>query len=368
MTEKLKQTPFAVAYPEGVTEWIDVFGYAVPLTWGDPLAEYNAVRNHAAAMEFSMLLKWDIEGMGAVNVADSIFSRNVTRMRSGSITYGAVLNENATMADDCTVFVHSDTHVRVFGANPQVGEFIEKYRPESVRVTQRRDQLAQLSVQGPASRAILQQLTVTSLSNEALPYYRFLSDVNMAGFSVQVSRIGFTGELGYEIVLPVEHAVQFWNALFEAGKHSGLLPAGAAAVMMCRVEAGMIMGELEYDDSMSPYECRMQWTIDQDKQHFQGKQALAVARKNAKYTIVSVVLSNEGDFDGKSLWRNEVKVGFITMAIPSPHLNGQFLGLARVERAHSSVGTTFELDSVHATQAKIVSMPVYDPSRVRVRS
>ena len=368
MNEELKQTPFAAAYPAGVVEWIDVFGYAVPVTWGDPGAEHDAVRNRAAAMEFSMLLKWDIEGPGAVQVVDSIFSRDVSRMESGQVAYGVVVSEDGTMVDDCTVFVHSPDHVRIFGGNPEVGEFLEKYRQGNVSITPRRDQLAQLSVQGPESRNILQQLTDASLSNDSLPYYRFLTDVDMAGMSVQVSRIGFTGELGYEIMLPVENAVAFWNALFEVGAPSGLLPAGAAAVMMCRIESGMIMAEFEYDESMTPYDCRMGWAVDLDKKDFQGKQALVSAKDKSSLTVVSVVLSQDGEYDGVSLLVDGTKVGFITMAIPSPCLGGRVLGLARVDRAHSEIGTEFDLDAESSAKAEIVPMPVYDPERTRVRS
>ena len=368
MTEDLKQTPFAAAYPAGVVEWIDVFGYAVPVTWGDPGAEYDAVRNHAAAMEFSMLLKWDVEGPATVQVVDSLFSRNVRRMTPGSIAYGVVVNEDGRMVDDCTVFVHSSDHVRIIGGNPEVGEFLENFCVEGVTITPRRDELAQLSVQGPASRNILQQLTDTSISNESLPYYHFLTDVDMAGMSVQISRIGFTGELGFEIMLPVENAVEFWNALFEVGAEFGLLPAGAAAVMMCRIESGMIMAEFEYDESMTPYECRMGWAVDLDKPNFQGKQALLSAIDDEHLTVVSIVMSDDGEYDGASLLTDGAKVGFVTMAIPSPHLGGQILGLARVDRDYSSVGTEFDLDTEPAAQAKIVPMPVYDPERTRVRS
>ncbi len=367
MNEELKQTPFAAAYPAGVVEWIDVFGYAVPVTWGDPVAEYDAVRNQAAAMEFSMLLKWDIEGPGAIQVVDKVFSRDVGRMESGQIAYGVVVNEDGTMVDDCTVFVYNDDHVRIFGGNPKVEQFLDQYRPENVSITQRRDQLAQLSVQGPESRHILQQLTNTSISNSSLPYYRFLTDVDMAGMSVQVSRIGFTGELGYEIMLPVEHAVEFWEALFKAGTDYGLLPAGAAAVMMCRIESGMIMAEFEYDESMTPYDCRMGWAVDLDKECFQGKKALASAKDKSELTVVSVVLSEEGEYDGVSLWADGAKVGYITMAIPSPHLEGQILGLARLDCIYSGLGTKLELDEKYSAIAEVVQMPVYDPERTRVR-
>ena len=367
-SQDLKQTPFAAAYPEGVVEWIDVFGYAVPLTWGDPGAEYDAVRNRAAAMEFSMLLKWDIEGSSAVNVVNRIFSREIRKLKSGQIAYGVVTSESGKMVDDCTVFVHGPEHLRVFGGNPQVGEFLERESDQTVTVAQRRDELAQLSVQGPASREILQQLTAADLSNDALPYYRFLTDVNMAGMMVQVSRIGFTGELGYEIMLPVAQAQQFWNTLFEVGKPQGLLPAGAAVVMMCRIESGMIMADLEYDGAMTPYECRMGWAVDLQKKYFRGKKALLDAKDSPSVTVVSVVLSSDGEYDGATLWVNGEEVGLVTMAVPSPYLDGQFLGLARVNTSHANVGSVLEIGVVETATATIVKTPVYDADRIRVKS
>ena len=172
---------------------------------------------------------------------------------------------------------------------------------------------------------ILQQMTSTDLSNDSLPYYRFLTDIEMAGIELQVSRIGFTGELGYEILLPKTRATKFWEALFEAGAAHGLKAAGAAAVMMCRIESGMIMAELEYDHTMTPYECRMGWAVDLHGSDFQGRQALIAAKDNPALTVVSVLLPGEGEYDGVKLMSNGIEVGHVTMAVPSPYLGGQFI-------------------------------------------
>ena len=363
----LKRTPFTDAYPAGVTEWIDVFGYAVPVTWGDPGAEYDAVRNRAAAMEFSMLAKWDVRGPSAVDVVNRVFSRNVATQKPGRVSYGVVTSEAGMMVDDCTVFLHGPEHVRVFGGNPLVGEFLAAQAPADVAVTQRRDDLAQLSVQGPMSRKILQRLTGADLSNAALPYYRFVTGVEMVGIPAQISRIGFTGELGYEVLIAADQAVPFWDALFEAGGGDGLLPAGAAAVMMCRIESGMIMGELEYDETMTPYECRMGWAVDLGKDDFQGKPALARAKDGPSVDVVSVVFSAEGEYDGAPLTAGGERVGHVTMAVPSPHLGGRFLGLARVDVEHAAPGSAFDVGVDGDRTATIVPMPVYDPERTRVR-
>ncbi len=367
MTGELKPTPFAEAYPDGVAEWMDVMGFAVPVTWGDPAAEYDAVRSHAAAMEFSMLLKWDVRGPAAKEVVDSIFSRDMSRVPPGRIAYGVVTDEYGKMVDDCTVFVHGTEHVRIYGGNPEVEKYLDNRCPVGVSVEQVREAFAQLSVQGPKSRRILQKLTGQSLSSESLPYYRFLEDVEMAGMPVQVSRIGFTGELGFEILLPAGQAGRFWDTLFEAGETDGLLPAGAAAVMMCRIEAGMIMADLEYDHTMTPYECRMGWAVDLSKDDFQGRSALALAKDSPRVGICSVILPGEGEFDGRPLARDGAVVGRVTMAVPSPCLGGRLLGLARVGRDCLAPGTILELEGLDQP-ATVVSTPVYDPERTRVRS
>ena len=365
--QDLKRTPFTEAYPDGVTEWIDVFGYAVPVTWGDPGAEYDAVRNAAAAMEFSMLPKWDVRGPSAIDTVNRVFSRDVSTQKPGRIRYGVVTTEAGTMVDDCTVFVHAPDHARVFGGNPLTGDLLAAQAPGDVTVTQRRDDFAQLSVQGPKSRDMLQRLTAADLSDAALPYYGFVAGVEIAGVAAQINRIGFTGELGFEVLVAADRAVSLWDALFEAGSGDGLLPAGAAAVMMCRIESGMIMGEIEYDGTMTPYECRMGWAVDLGKDDFRGKSALARARDRPTVDVVSVVFSGEGEYDGAPLTIGGERVGHVTMAVPSPHLGGRYLGLARIGVEHATPGSEFGVGADGNRTATIVPMPVYDPDRTRVR-
>lgn len=366
--ENLKKTPFADHYGEGVVEWLDVFGYGIPLTWGDVPAEYDAVRNHAAAMEFSMLLKFDVEGPGALETVNRVYSRDLSGMTAGKIAYGCVVTPDGMMVDDCTVFVYGPEHVRVFGAHAEVGEYLESAKSEEVTITERRAELAQLSVQGPKSRQILQRMTSADLSNEGLRYYNFLTGVEIAGIPAQISRLGFTGELGYELLIPVERAGDLWTALLAAGKDDGLMPAGGAVVMTCRVEAGLIMGGLEFDENTSPYECRMGWAVDLDKDDFQGKSALMRLKDTPRHRVVSVVIDGpEQEYSGAALQSGGEDAGAVTMALPSFYLNGKILGLAKVAVAQAKVGAVLDVAGSSA-KAEIVPMPVYDPERTRVRS
>lgn len=368
--ESVKKTPFAEHYGEGVTEWQDVFGFGIPVTWGDVPAEYHALRNDAAAMEFSMLLKFDVEGAGALETVDRVFSRDVTRIAAGRIAYGCVVTpEEGMMVDDCTVFVYGPEHVRVIGAHGELGEYLEREKSPGVTITERRDELAQLSVQGPKSRRILQRMTATDLSNTGLPYYSFVTGADLAGVPAQISRLGYTGELGYELMLPVERTGDLWKALVAAGKDDGLMAVGGAVVMAARLEAGLIMGGLEYDENTSPFECRMGWAVDLDKGDFQGKDALVRLKANPRTRVVSVVIDGpEQDYSFSGLLAGTDDVGSVTIAMPSFYLDGKILGLAKVAIAHAKVATVLGVAANASAQATVVAMPVYDPERLKVRS
>lgn len=364
--ENLMPTPLVPLYGEGVTEWMDVFGFAVPVTWGDPSGEYAAIRNDVAVLEFSMLLKYDVTGKGAADCVNRVFSRNVLAMKPGRVAYGFVASEDGKMVDDCTVFYHSPERVMVMGANPRLGDDLKSAAGDGVKVCECRADYAQISVQGPKSRALLQNLISEDISNGTLPYYAFRAEVSIAGVKMQISRLGFTGELGYELLLPVAETPRLWAALTEAGKAYGLRAAGGAALMMARVEAGLIMGELEYDENSTPWECRMGWAVDLSKPSFQGREALIASREKPRCTVTSVVFPETAeDLGGAELFIGTEPVGRISIAVPSPFLGGKMLALARVAFAEAVVGASVTAAGV---SGQIVGMPVYDPERKLARS
>lgn len=363
--DTLLPTPLAPLYGEGVEEWMDVYGFAIPVTWGDPAAEYDAIRNHVAVIEFSMLLKYDVTGPGAADCVNQVFSRDVTAMKSGRVAYGVVVDPDGHMVDDCTVFFHGPERVMVMGANPRLGKDLTAAARPGVMVRECRADHAQISVQGPNSRALLQELCADDLSNAALPYYGFHDGVTIAGIPMQISRLGFTGELGYELLLPAARTPDLWAALTAAGQKHGLRPVGGAGLMMARIESGLIMGGLEYDETSTPWECRMGWAVDLTKPDFQGKAALATSKDMAKQTVVSIAFpSDAGGLDGAEITVSGVPAGTISMAIPSPALDGKMLALAKIGPAHALVGT---IVSVAGHSGTVVNTPVYDPERKRAR-
>ncbi len=368
----LRETPFTDRYPEGVEEWIDVYGYAVPLWLSDPMTEYTAIRSGAAMLEYSMLYKWFVEGPGAVAAVDAVFSRDVTAQPVGQLAYGVVTDVDGLMIDDVTVAIRSAESVLVVGGNP-ITEGLLRDAADASRATvvERRDDFAVLSLQGPRSREVLQSLVPADISNAAFPYYTFRTDLTVAGIRAEVNRVGFTAELGYEIVVPRHRATELWDAVLEAGQDKGAQGIGAAALMIARIEAGMIMGELEYDHTVSPYECRLGWAVDLEKSPWLGQDALRALKSSAPGRVVTVrVEATPETAEGSALHHDGTEIGRITMAVPSPQIDGATLAMARIAKVAAPVGTmlvmrTGEGDEV---EVEVLRTPVYEPERTRVRS
>ncbi|MSO41212.1 MAG: aminomethyl transferase family protein [Solirubrobacterales bacterium] len=369
---ELIKSPIAARVARDDQELVDIYGMGIPAVIDDPMDEYTAVREGVGLLDFSPLLKVDVEGPGAQEKLNGLHTRDVTKLTPGRIAYGAILSEDGLMIDDSTVMVRAADRVRVVGSPgmpPVVTKFAEA---NGLTATERRAELAHLNVQGPKSREVVARLTDEDFTNEGFPYYRFKDPVTIAGIDdVFVTRMGFTAELGYEFFVPVEHALDLYDALIEAGEPEGMRPVGVAAVMMVRIEAGMVMGDgLEYDETVSPWECGLGWAVDLDKGDFQGREATVKLKDERTDRLTSVVLDGGEDAaTGAELSVDGKGIGQVTMAIPSPYLEGKTLGLAKVHRDYVTPGTDVSANvGGNDIAGKLVPTPVYDPERKRVKS
>ena len=367
----LLATPFDHAYPRDIeTEWIDVMGYAVPLWISDPESEYRAFRESVGLLEYSMLYRWEIRGPRAVEIAHRVHSRDITAMKTGEIAYGVVVDDDGLMVDDPTVSVCGRDHVLLVGGTPALGDIINREVDSNTTLTERRTEFCVLSVQGPRSRELLQGLTDEDLSNTAFPYYTFKPKVLLAGCEVQMNRIGFTAELGFEVVAPIADAPVLMAAIREAGGPLGALPCGAAALMMCRIESGMVMAEVEYDHTLTPFECRLGWSVDFDKGEFNGRDSLLAKKDSASGRVMTIRIDGDPDgLDGAQIDVAGRVVGHVTMAVPSPALGGATLAMARLHRDVAQIGHALNVTTESGSrEAEVLKTPVYDPERTRVKS
>jgi aminomethyltransferase len=231
-----------------------------------------------------------------------------------------------------------------------------------------REELCHMTLQGPRSRDLLAKLVEIDVSNDAFPYYTFRDEVSVAGILCLLARMGFTAELGYEIMGPVDRAMELWDAVAAAGEEFDVGSAGSAALMMCRIEAGMVIAHLDYDETVTPWECNLGWAVSLDTGAYRGRDALAASKDTAPSRVVSVRLDGgESRATGAPLFQGDEQVGHVTMSVVSPYLNFATLGLARVGKEHAAVSTRLvaRLEEGEVA-AEVVPTPVYDPERKRV--
>jgi len=365
-----KTTVFHPRITEMTDDLMDLFGYFAPAVVTDTASEWRACRETAALMDFSMLRKLEIDGEGALEFIDTLVTRDVASLAPGKIAYSAFCDDDGKMIDDCTVLVCAADRIRFCGANDVDFEVIRDRAPEGIVVREVTDANPHLCLQGPKSREILQSLTSTDLSNEAFPYYSFREDIEIAGIPVFMTRLGYTAELGYEIWVKEAQALDVWDALIEAGSKHGMGVIGMTALDLFRIEGGFIIGGVEYDSTVSPYECGLGWTVHLDKKDFRGKAGCARDRDATTHRLTSVTLTSGGDAaSGAPLSIDGAEVGFITQAVESPFLGGKTLGLAKIDADRIEVGTAITARIGDQDVAgEIVEHPVYETKRQKVRS
>jgi aminomethyltransferase len=364
-----KETAFYPRLAAMTDQWMDLFGYLAPSVVSDTLEEYRACREAAALMDFSMLRKVGIDGPGAQDFVNTIVTRDVSKLAPRHIGYGALCDERGKMVDDCTVMVRSADSIRFCGANDRDHEIFAAKAPAGVSATEVTDAMPHLCLQGPRSREMLQGLTASDLSNAAFPYYTFREDVEIGGVPVFMTRLGYTAELGYELWAERDRALDLWDALIEALTPQGMKVIGMVALDLFRIEGGFIIGGVEYDSTVSPYECGLGWSVALDKTDFQGREGCLRDRDATELRLTSVVLDEGGDAaSGARIAVDGVDVGWVTQAVESPFLDGRTLGLAKIRKDLNVPGARIVARVGERDVAgEVVQHPVYEKERRKAK-
>jgi aminomethyltransferase len=370
VTPDSRETAFHPRLAAITDHWMDLFGYLAPSVVTSTADEYRACREAAALMDFSMLRKVDIQGTGAVDFVNGIVTRDLAHVPRGRIAYGALTDEHGKMIDDCTCMIRSDDAVRFCGANDRDYElFSARAAGTGIAVSEVTDALPHLCLQGPASRRILERLTDSDISGGGFPYYTFREGIEIAGIPVFMTRLGYTAELGFELWVERDRCLELWDALIDAGAADGMRVIGMDALDLFRIEGGFIIGGVEYDPSVSPYECGLGWSVDAGKPALPARAALERDRESTRARLTSVVLESGGaGATGARLASGGADIGYVTQAVSSPFLDGATLGLAKVDRDRTAPGTHVEATIGDTTvRGEVVRHPAYDPERRRAK-
>ena len=326
-----KQTPLYALHRAAGARMVDFGGWDMPVNYGSQIDEHHAVRTDAGMFDVSHMRVVDLEGAGARDFLRYLLANNVDRLKSpGKALYSCLLKPDGTVLDDLIVYLLADDFFRIIvnagTADNDIAWFRERLaeRSPGVKLTPRAD-LAIIAVQGPnAARYLPQALPSASSAVSSLkPFNAMLID---GPGELMIGRTGYTGEDGFEVVLPVSEAPELWNRLREAG----VPPCGLGARDTLRLEAGMNLYGQDMDETVTPLESGLSWTVDlSSPRDFIGKAALAGRATPYRQLVGLVLLDKGGVLRAHQVVHTAHGDGEVTSGTFSPTLN-QSIALARV--------------------------------------
>ena len=391
---QLRTTPFhertsKLCLPQNWRRWA---GYLVVGSYELTLdREYWAIRNSAALIDVTPLMKYIIKGKDASRLLNRVVTRDMDKLKVGQVYYTGWCDEEGKMIDDGTVSRLDETTYRMTSADPSLRWLSMNAVGLEVEITEVTDDVAALSFQGPNSRKVLNKVTEKPV--DELKYFRLMKN-KICGRDVTISRTGYTGDLGFEIWMNASDALTSWDALMEAGADYGITPVGILAMDMARVEAGLFMIEVDYTSTShawiepqksSPFELGLEWTVALDKQgYFVGRRALErEKREGSAWKMMGLEVEWEGmeklfksvglppQIPGMAvrgslpIMVGNVQVGYASTSTWSPLLK-KYIALAHLQKPYYEVGTNvrMEITVEHHRQhapAKVVKLPFYEP-------
>jgi aminomethyltransferase len=354
--------------------------------------EYNAIRNSAALIDISPLFKYHVTGRDATKFVNRVIARDINKVAVDQVIYCCWCDPEGKVIDDGTITRLDENEYRWTAADPSLRWFQQNAHGLDVKIEDISEQTAALALQGPTSGRLLK--TVTNASIDNLKYFR-VTHGKIAGVPVDISRTGYTGDLGFEIWMPWKDAVKVWDALIAKGKAFDIHPAGMIALDIARIEAGLILIEVDYVSSKKaliesqkylPAEIGLGKLVDLKKENFVGCEALAQeAKRGAERALVGLEINwNEVEalYDKLKMapqvpsmasrvavpvYRGGRQVGKATSTTWSPTLK-KMIALACISRESSTGGTTLNIEMTveavrHSVSAKIVPLPFFNPPR-----
>src|SRR5437763_2042496 len=379
---------FALCESLNYREWSGYYTVSAYETHHDH--EYNAIRNAAALIDISPLFKYRVTGKDATRLVDRIITRDLQKISVGQVIYTPWCDERGKVIDDGTVSRLEENVYRWTAADPSLRWFRQNGLNMDVQIEDISEKVAALALQGPTSAKLLKAVAEADIAN--LKYFR-VTRGKIAGVPVDISRTGYTGDLGYEIWMPWNEAVKVWDALFETGREFDIHATGMLALDVARIEAGLILIDVDYSSSKkaliaaqkySPNEIGLGKLVHLKKDQFIGRKALleesrtGSARKlvglEIDWTKVEVLYDKFGlapqapsqaSRVAVPVYRGKQQVGKATSTTWSPIMK-KMIALASIESAQAATGNQVEMELTieavrHTVSAKIVEMPFYNP-------
>lgn len=375
--EPTRLTPMHARHLEAGAEMMDAGQWKRPRVYTSIESEVRAVRERVGLIDVSTLGKIDLQGRDATSLLERIYTNKWTDLRVGRVRYGVMVDDSGIVMDDGTVARLGDEHFFVTTTSSGVAAVEEwltwwmEGENLCAHVTNVTSGLAAVNLAGPRSRKVLAKVTDFDISAQGLPYLRATQNI-VAGIPATILRIGFVGELGYEIHVPAECGEYLWDVLMEAGREFDIAPFGVEAQRTLRLEKGHIIVTQDTDALSTPNEAGMSWVVKFDKTDFIGKASLAHARDEGwSQQLVGFQMLDASSVpeEGAQIVQDDgYPVGRVTSARYSPAL-GEVIGLAWVPIVKSAEGSELNIQlNGQVGRARVAPVPFYDASGTRMKS
>jgi len=352
--------------------------------------EYNAIRNAAALIDISPLFKYRVTGRDATRLVDRIITRDVHKISVGQVVYTPWCDEHGKVIDDGTVSRLEENVYRWTAADPSLRWFTQNSIGLDLHLEDISESVAALALQGPTSGRLLKSVANAEIEN--LKYFR-VTHGSIAGVPVDISRTGYTGDLGYEVWVDASDALRIWDALTERGRPFDIKPAGMLALDVARIEAGLLLIDIDFNSSKkalideqkySPFEMGLGRLVNLDKNNFVGQQALIrESKRGLEKQIVGLEvdwIEVERHYEAVGLppavspiasrvavpvFKHDKQIGKATSTTWSPVLK-KMIGLATLKSEFAKPGSNVEIEITveavrHRVAARVVKTPFYNP-------
>jgi sarcosine oxidase, subunit alpha len=370
-----KETAIHERHLESGAEFMWAGDWRRPHHYADPRQECEAVHQRVGLIDVSSLGKFRISGSQSVRLLERLYPSRFADLKIGRVRYGAMLNDQGVILDDGTVtrlgedefFVTTTT-----GGTAAMEQWMRWWLADwrlDVRLVNVSGGYAAVNLAGPRSREVMQRLTSLDVSKEALPYLMSARG-ELAGVPALILRIGFVGELSYEVHVPGVFALHVWDAIMEAGRDFGIQPFGLEAQRILRLEKQHIIVGQDTDALSDPYGAGLPWMVKFDKDDFLGRRSLEETRsQGAKDRLVGFTIeAAQAPPEGAAIVEGGRPVGRVSSSRHSEVMNA-VVGMAWVPSRMAADGETLEIAyNGSRAHARVVLHPFYDPEGMRLRS
>jgi aminomethyltransferase len=367
----MKHTPLFERHVRDASVVINLKGFARGMEYRGHVVEHRAAREGVSLCDVSHMGEIDIAGPDALALVQKLITNDAGALAVGQALYSVMCDDDGIIIDDLVCYrLEADRFLWVVNVTKTDEDYawvLKHARGMDVAVRDVSIDTALLALQGPASREVLQRVIKADLSD--LGYYRLTRTIiHTAAADVDciVSRTGYTGERGYEIVVARDLAAWVWDELLLAGRPLGIMPHGVAARESLRTEAGYLLNGNDMDARTNPFEAGLGWVVKLSKDFIGKKSLQAIQERGVRRKLVGIEVEGRHVIrHGYRLYRNGTEIGRVTSGPLSPRLTGRSLGLGYVSAEHVATGTAIEVD-IRGTRhgARVIATP-FRARRVR---